>query len=489
VQWEYAGETPGPEPDDPVYPPGEEGPEIRGMWVSRFEWPRSTEASTKSRLNSIINTLAAANFNSLFLQVRGAMETFYASPDEPWAKETFNYQPQSYDPLAYAVEASHAAGMKFHAYINTHVISQGTAPPSVPGGQPPHPFFSHGNPVDPDHRDWVFHTSSGQPQQLGEGEENYNWVAPGVPTYQEWTRRQVVYVAQNYNVDGVHFDRIRFADTGSYDPISMQRSAIGNPANPANLSFQSWQRDQITRLLNDIYGALAEINYNRPPGKPFVQVSTAPFRGRFQQESVNQMLGQWTAIGAQDFFVPQVYIGSLSSFEATLNTNFPLANGRHVVAGMSRNSTGNFETTLAQINKARELRAKGTVIFSYTAFGSSELANFAATIYQKKVEPPAMDWITTPTEAIIVGNVKGPGNTPIVDSQLNRSGSSYTWLSGADGFYAMLKVPASQALTISVDKEGYDPRTVAVPALTPGEVRRVDITLDSSSTIGDWMVY
>ena len=130
VEWKYAGATPGPEPDDPVF--GPEGPELRGMWVSRFEWPRSSESATKANLDSIINALANANFNSIFLQVRGAMETFYPSPNEPWAKETFNYNPQSYDPLAYAVQKSHQAGLKFHAYINTHVITQGTVAPNVP---------------------------------------------------------------------------------------------------------------------------------------------------------------------------------------------------------------------------------------------------------------------------------------------------------------------------------------------------------------------
>ncbi len=487
VEFVYAGPTPGPEPGDenPVGPPEE--PELRGLWVSRFEWPKSTQTQTKGQLDTIINRMADANFNAIFLQVRGQMETLYPSPNEPWAKQ-FSHQPQSYDPMAYAITKSHLAGLQFHAYINTHVIYQGATPPVVPGGQPVHPFFTHGNPDDPAHRDWVYHTSDGQPQALGAGEELYDWAAPGVPTFQQWTRDQVVYVAQNYNVDGVHFDRIRFAGNGSYDPISMIRSAVNSPSNPSNLSFRNWSRDQITRLLNDIYGAVAEINYNRPASKPEITVSSAPYRGKSQQESVNQMLGAWTGIGAQDFFVPQVYDSGLTNFSANLNSNFPLANGRQVVAGMSRNSTGNFENTRDQILRARELGAAGTVIFSYTAFPSTEFAQYSDTIYRTKVSVPAMEWLTTPTESIIVGNVTDSTGAPIVDAQLQRTGSSYKWLSGSDGFYAMLKSPAATPLTLTVTKAGLPVRTVAVDPLLPGEVRRVNIAVGETG-IDEWTLY
>src|SRR5690606_6946405 len=44
VAFAYAGPTPGPEPGGGGPGEGEpEDPELRGLWVSRFEWPRSTE--------------------------------------------------------------------------------------------------------------------------------------------------------------------------------------------------------------------------------------------------------------------------------------------------------------------------------------------------------------------------------------------------------------------------------------------------------------
>lgn len=497
VQWVYAGTSPGPEPGVEPGPEPNNTPEVRGLWVSRFEWPQSSESATKARLDQIINTMDNANFNALFLQVRGAMETFYPSPNEPWARETYNRVNPGYDPMAYAIQQSHARNIEFHAYINTHVITQSAAtfPPS-PSLVPPHPFNLHGNPADPNHSDWVFHiieTGTGNyiPQPLTgaqAGEENYNWTAPGVPGFMKWTRDQVLYVAQNYNVDGVHFDRIRFAGQGSYDPISLARSAVGSPSNPTNLSFRSWNRDQITRLVNDIYGAVAEVNYNRPSGKRLVQVSSAPFRGKSQQESVNQMLGEWCGIGAQDFFVPQVYTSSVSTFESVLQTNFPLAADRFVVAGLSRGTAGSGSVIVDEIASARELGAKGSVIFSYSSIGSSEFTQIKNLLYTEKVATPDMPWLSSPTQGIVVGNVTGPGGVPILDAQVKRTGSTYTWLSGQDGFYSMLKIPASQAITVTVTKAGYPAKVVNVPALTAGEVRRVNIALGDSA-VDDWHIY
>lgn len=488
VQFEYAGPVPGPEPG-PATPPVPA--EIRGLWVSRFEWPRSTQSATKDRIDTIIADMQLAKFNALFLQVRGAMETLYPSPNEPWAKAGFNHVAQSYDPMAYAIQKTHSAGMQFHAYINTHVIYQGATPPIVPPGQPVHPYYTHGNPDDPAHTDWVYHTEPGRPQPLGEGEELYDWAAPGVPTFQEWVRKQSLYVAENYNVDGIHFDRIRFANQGSYDPISLVRSQIGNPGNPAGLSFRAWNRDQITRFLNDTYGAIAEVNYNRPPGKRLIQVSSAPYRGKSQQESVNQMLGDWTGIGAQDFFAPQVYTTNLTTFKNTLATNFPLANGRGVVAGLSRNVGGKTLALLSgEIQEARLQGALGSLTFSYTGFSSGDFAALGEGVYAEPAPYPDMPWLTNPTDAIIVGNVTDSTGAPLVDVQLSRPGITYKWLSGSDGFYAMLKVPAGQDLALSVNglHHGFPVKSVPVPALTAGEVRRVDIQLGVTA-VDEWQLY
>ncbi|MGI8905563.1 MAG: Ig-like domain-containing protein [Candidatus Sumerlaeaceae bacterium] len=461
------------------------GPEYRGMWTSRFEWPRTTQSATQTNIDTIMTNVRNANFNSVFFQIRGAMETLYPSPNEPWGSQ-FSYTDPGYDPVAYAVNSAHTAGLEFHAYINTHCIFQATStsgppPPHSPAGQPEHPFWLHGNPADPGRDDWCYVDSTGTTQPLGAGEDRYVWAAPGVPSFQTWTRDQILHVANTYDVDGVHFDRIRVAGTGSYDPISRARQA--SPiTNPAGLTFQNWQRDQITRFLNDTYGAVAELNANRSPGKRHIKVSSAPFSLVSSQLGVNQDLNAWTKIGAQDFFCPQVYTSSLSTFASRLATNLPNANGRYIVAGMSRNTAGSAAIIFNQVTEARNQNTSGSLVFSYTGFTGSELSSYPANVFGTFVSPPDMPWISSPTDCIIVGNVTDGSGNPIVDAQLTRAdNSAYTWLSGYDGFYSMLKVPVGQPLQITVSKAGFSNKTVAVPAPGAGSVTRINIVLTNSA--------
>ena len=156
---------------------------------------------------------------------------------------------------------------------------------------------------------------------------------------------------------------------------------------------------------------------------------------------------------------------------------------------MSRNMSGSsFGVVTNNILKNRELGGHGTVSFSYTGFPSSEWAQFASTVYKTKVPTPDMPWLSKPTDAIIVGNVTDLNGDPVLDAQVTRNGSSYTWLSGEDGFYAMLKTPASQAMAVTVNKVGLPIKTVNLAPLAPGEVRRVDVVLGNSA-VAEWMMY
>ena len=479
VRFDYAGQTPGPGPGTtPPDPATTSSAELRGLWVSRFEWPQPTQAATKAKLDEIMAAAQAARFNAVFLQVRGQMEALYPSPDEPWGVQ-FGYADPGFDPLAYAVASAHARGLELHAYINTHAIAQNTAPPV--GLTPPHPYHLHGNPADPAHSDWCFVSSDGTTQPLGAGEDGYVWASPGVPEFQEWTRRQILYVARNYDVDGVHFDRIRVAGTGSYDARSLARAADPQ-TNPLGKNYQDWNRDQITRLLNDTYGAVAEANATRPAGKRLIKVSTAPFRGRSQQLSVNQDLLAWNFLGAEDFFAPQVYTSSLSSFEATLDTDFAVAYGRKVAAGLNRNSAGSFEVLASEIQSARDKGAFGSLTFSYSSV-VADLPRLPVTVFGNAVPIPEFDWLTTPTLGILVGTVVDGAGNPVGDAKIDRQivdpneVNGYTWLSGADGFFAMNKILADRPVTLIASKPGVGRAQMVLSPLAAGEVRRVTVTL------------
>jgi len=243
------------------------------MWVSRFEWPSTNLNTVKATIESIMTNLQTHRFNAVIFQVRGQCDTLYPSPYEPWSPilSSSGGTPSgwgTYDPMAHAIQAAHARGLEFHAYINTHVAWQGANTPPAN-----HIWHQHLKASDPSKRDWLIHDSNGNPVQAAS--DNYVWIAPGVPAAQAYTRKQVMYVVQNYDVDGIHFDRIRMPSPDySYDPISLARFA--GEGNPHGLGFADWTRDQFTRFCCDMYAQIMEV-------KPHIKVSSAPL-GLYRQE-------------------------------------------------------------------------------------------------------------------------------------------------------------------------------------------------------------
>lgn len=162
-----------------------------------------------------------------------------------------------------------------------------------------------------------------------------------------------------------------------------------------------------------------------------------------------------------------------------------------MVAGLSRNVGSQTLATLsAQIEEARQQGAIGSLTFSYTGFQSGDFAALGQGVYADPAPYPAMPWLVNPTNAIIVGNVTDSSGAPLVDVRLIRSNNSYVWLSGSDGFFAMLKVPAKQSFTITANgtQYGYPVTSVPVPALAAGEVRRINIRLGVTA-VEDWQLY
>jgi hypothetical protein len=106
-------------------------PEMRAMWILRFEWSSSNEATAKANFDGMMKTLADKNFNSVFFQVRGRADVQYLSPDEPWSN-TFGWTNPGWDPLVHAIRSARIRGWEFHAYCNTHILAIPIPPTSTP---------------------------------------------------------------------------------------------------------------------------------------------------------------------------------------------------------------------------------------------------------------------------------------------------------------------------------------------------------------------
>lgn len=465
-----------------VNPISAAAPEVRAMWVSRFEWPNANQATCKANIDTIMTNIANNHFNTVLFQVRGQCDTLYPSPYEPWTS-TFSWTNPGWDPLAYAIQSAHSRGLEFHAYINTHTLA-GPVPPA--NTTPQHMYNLHGPGVAPA-QSWMIRTS---PTAPAGAVDSYYWTSPGIPEASWWTRRAVLDVVKRYNVDGVHFDRIRCpANTYSHDPISEAR--FTGAGNPDSLAWADFMRSQITRDLRNIYG---EIQYY----KPNVKVSAAPFgivkkdgtthyQGTGTQSYSEWFQDSWTWMSSHvvDFMVPQIYwemgvYGSAHPFELLHQDWMDHLGGRSLVAGSTTgDGTKIVSHLIAEQQETRNQGGSGHCVFSVGSMGAYWSA-FSTGPYTENASIPTMPWKTSPTTGFICGYVKDAAGNPILDAVVQRTGDSYKYLSAYDGFFAILDVPPGSH-TLTPSKSGLMPVSTPSVSVTAGQVTSVTLILTSDT--------
>jgi hypothetical protein len=165
--------------------------------------------------------------------------------------------------------------------------------------------------------------AAGRLQATHTGEQT-NWLCPSHPDNYKLELDTMLEVVRNYDVDGVHFDYIRYPDDDScYCAGCRQRfeAARGKPVEnwPADCyngalkaEYRQWRCDQISRLVR----ATAEQSRKI---KPWVKISAAVFSDYPGcKNSVGQDWVTWCRQGWLDFVCPMDYTNNDGHFERTV---------------------------------------------------------------------------------------------------------------------------------------------------------------------------
>ena len=345
--------------------------EARGVWMSRFEYAgernRSTPGQAMERIRSVFERARAARFNMIFFQARGNGDAFYRSSLEPWSEMltgTLGQDP-GWDPLQYAIDIAHQQGLELHVWVNTFPIWRGRTPP--PETTPRQTYLEH--------PEWLVADSQGVPMPLNNG---YVSLSPGVPAARKYILDVVMDIVDHYDVDGVHFDYIRYPEEApergySHDSISVAR--FNSPeGNPYQLPWDAWEREQVNDFVFDAYNAITA-------RKPWVKVSAAVIgkyegRGWTAYNAAYQDPRRWMELGKMDFIVPMVYWDR----EHPTHPFVPLiqqwadrvAYGRYVLPGVftGLHRRYGWSELAAEVDEIRKLNLPGVVYFSATGLDS-----------------------------------------------------------------------------------------------------------------------
>ena len=362
-------------------PPPEPLVELRGLWISRFDWTEFGQPANQAKIDEIVNNAAEAGFNVLFFQVRGTADAYYDSPLEPWAVrvsgQNLGQPPTPYwDPLDYLVEQAHARGLQVHAYLNVYPVWTGCAVLPDPAAQPQHFYYRLR-----DHHGQTGNKLNGM-QWNTAGQQlclPYQYATPASTFVDDHLVAVATDLVTRYNIDGLHLDHIRYGNPDtSCDPVSAARFGADCFSQPG---YADWQRVQVNGTVSKIYTAVKPLNSS-------LWVSAAVWPIHIERPEWGW--GQWARQGYRDYYqdskawlagdyidaiAPMIYpaafncpdnsFWSLDKFE-TLVADFEADNnGRFVIPGIG---TGycTFDEIEARIAIARQAGTSGHALFAYT---------------------------------------------------------------------------------------------------------------------------
>ncbi|HLL76887.1 MAG TPA: family 10 glycosylhydrolase [Pyrinomonadaceae bacterium] len=322
-------------------PAQEQRTEYRAFWVDTF----NTALNNHNDVVAVVNNAKAAKANAIFAQVRRRGDSWYLNSLEPKGDRV--PIAAGFDPLQDLINEAHANGIEVHAFVIMSAV-WGRAPNLFPPEDQNHVFNRHGgfnaalNRIEPGPDNWLTRTliPDGTASITYQGHRFGSdfWIDFGHPAAAAYTVEVIKHLVANYDIDGLHLDRIRYPEisitgqtptTGAsvgYNPTSVDRfnARHGRGGTPAtgDALWSQWRRDQVSNVVRRVYLESLAI-------KPGLKVSAAliAFGGGPTTEAgwnnaearwrVYQDWRAWTEEGIIDIAIPMVYKAEHTAAQVT----------------------------------------------------------------------------------------------------------------------------------------------------------------------------
>jgi len=225
--------------------------------------------------------------------------------------------------------------------------------------------------------------AKGRTQVNYDGSSNERWLCPSHPDNQKLEIESMLEVAGKYDVDGLHFDYIRYpGKDGCFCKGCRLRfeKSIGRKINnwPTDLrnneslneKWLDFRRRQITTVVAAVAQRAKKI-------RPDIKVSAAVFRNwPVDRNSVGQDWKLWCDRGFLDFVCPMDYTDSGSHFENMIGQQLEWAGNVPCYPGIGLSvwsSSSDICKLIEHINITRRLGTGGFTIFNYGPTETNEV--------------------------------------------------------------------------------------------------------------------
>lgn len=334
---------------------------VRALWVVR------DYMVTPEKVDEIMNFAEQNHYNHLFVQIRGRGDAYYNSKLVP---RSHLLKSSDFDPLDYILRKARGTQIKIHAWFNVYYLWSSQQKPS----QDDHALLNHPEWIDtkePDEMDISIMLEKMKKDRKINGEGFY--LAPTHPEVEAHLQNIITELLQNYRLDGIHFDYIRYHDLGwGMNPTGLKfflNYTSGMPGLPAmkiqeKPSFADYKRSAITQFVKK---ASMRIKAYQPHCIVSAAVKPNIYNAR---NTFGQEWDLWLTGGYIDWAVPMNYTGNNQLFDNNLRIikdNIPKKYTEKIIMGIGAYNQ-NSRSTGQKLYRVGKDNYGGISIFSYTVF-------------------------------------------------------------------------------------------------------------------------
>jgi uncharacterized lipoprotein YddW (UPF0748 family) len=446
-------------------------PWFRGIWIESW----NPGMLSPEQVEEFVATIREANINAIFPEVRKVGDAYYLGGLEPRAS---NIQgPDDWDPLQHLIDLCHDTSngqqyIEVHAWLVTFRVWRNSL------GDPPPGHLLH------EHPEVIMSNAEGAMD--GDGSV---FADPGHPITEDWTVAVYRDVAARYDIDGIHFDYVRYPEYSGdwgHNPVSLERfrarTGLQGTPEPGNSAWSAWRREQVRAAVRRVYAEVKEVNPDCAVSASTLNwgLEVDPWRW-FTNPPRAQAHQDWVSFmseGILDMNVLMNYSRHQTQRERYPNYTELAVRTRAdrwaiIGPGIYLNT---IDDSFEQIQMAMDLGADGVNLYDYQGTNNEDAPNeeffrrLREELWPEAVPVPPRPWIDDPIYGSVIGQVYDDDEW--VDGAAVTVDGVETMLTDGTGFFGFFRLMPGEH-TVSVTHGVGDPVTVTIN-VTTGRVARAD---------------
>jgi uncharacterized lipoprotein YddW (UPF0748 family) len=278
---------------------------FRALWVSNvvnIDLPTTEDIDTyQKKVMEMLDTCVSYNINAIFFQVRTTNDAFYESKLNPYSRYLTGKEGRKppFDVMKWIIDEAKKRKIEFHAWCNPYRVSMNASVTA---------------------EDYLkacddLNFAKQRPDLIVLDKKGQIILNPAKQEVKEFIIKSMVEIAENYDVDGIHFDDYFYPYAGLDDKINdleefEQRTDV-------SMTLGDFRRQNVTDVIKGVHDALKK-------SSPKVRFGVSPFgiwknkandpKGsntdpKCSQSYDNQYADAylWVKKGYVDYIVPQIY--------------------------------------------------------------------------------------------------------------------------------------------------------------------------------------